>query len=188
MILPDGQPLRWDMPGFVWGGNVPEHLHPPKNMSNNRISITQTEPQKQAVRDAIAALKVLLAWRISLGGDRKFAQLGEKGIPWDLKLREYEPIHAAHVPGYVDRPELARDREGFDFASEVERLLEPLLEDIKDTRAALSNDIYMADLKIYHAFEGAAAAGAPGMDTVFNDLQERFPKAYSRNPRPPQTP
>jgi len=118
-------------------------------MSNNRVSFTQTTLQKQAIRDAIAAPEVLLAWRISLGGDRKFAQLGLDGIPWDLKLREYEPVHATHIPGYVTAPNWAATATPSTSLPKSSASSNPSSEDIKDTRAALSNDIYMADLKIY---------------------------------------
>lgn len=40
MILPDGEPLRWDMgPGFVWGGDVPPNYLPKKKMPQIRINL-----------------------------------------------------------------------------------------------------------------------------------------------------
>jgi hypothetical protein len=172
----------------TWDGDVPARFYNNPNntmaTNDNRVSVTLTTAQKDAIRDKIIELKALLTFLISLGGNRKFAQLGENGIPWDLKIREYQVTHAAQVPGYVNLAELAKDREFFDFISEVERLLGPVTEDIKDTRAAASADVYAGDLKIYHAFEGAAFANVPGMDTVFGDLKDRFPVAYSRNPKP----
>ena len=40
MILPNGEPLRWDMgPEFVWDGDVPAHLLPKKRMPQIRVNL-----------------------------------------------------------------------------------------------------------------------------------------------------
>ena len=62
MILPDGQPLRWDMgPEYRWDGNVPENLQPKTPMQQNDISITVTAQAEADVLAKAEALRLSIA-------------------------------------------------------------------------------------------------------------------------------
>ena len=53
--------------------------------------------------------------------------------------------------------------------------LQQLVEKLDDTTLQAGSEAYTAALVFYTAVKGAARAGEPGMKTVYDDLQARFP-------------
>src|SRR5258708_2052813 len=83
MILPNGEPLRWDMgPEFVWDGNVPPHLYPPTQnpMTQNLISATLAQTLADELIADIAALRAKQqAFLMVLSADAK-SSVAKKGL------------------------------------------------------------------------------------------------------------
>ena len=48
---PDGTPLRWDQPGLVWGGNVPEPPNKPKKMPQLRVQLSFSNAPDHSVEE-----------------------------------------------------------------------------------------------------------------------------------------
>jgi len=165
-------------PDFRWTATCTEYLYPKKIMSNN--AFLQPKPHCKSKPSATPLRReILLAWRISLGGGPQVRALGWTAS-LDLKLREYEPVHATHIPGYVDRAELGRDRDS-STSLPNSTLLDPSSKTSRTPGAALSNDIYMADLKIYHAFEGARRSRRTGHGHRLQHLRA-LPSRTTRQP------
>ena len=76
MILPNGEPLRWDTPGARWGGTVEEVMaaiaEKNKAMSNqNKVSAQLVAQTVTEILAAFATIKTKLPFLISLTDDER---------------------------------------------------------------------------------------------------------------------
>lgn len=185
-------PVAWDSPDLVWDGDLPTETHPSTTMSNdNRISITISAAQKQAIVDAIAALHTALTEPVDVLTNltaeerRTLPKIGDKSLAFDQKCADYMAQNPEMVPNFVDSAETGKDRTLVSDLVPCLRDLAPLCEGLEDTVTLAYSDLYLADLAFYQSVKVAAKRGVAGADTIYNDLKVRFPGRSGGSPVPP---
>ena len=157
--------------------------------SDNRISIDITPVQKTAIVDAVAALKTALQGIIiNLTKEERqtLPKIGDKTLAFDEKCKAYMASRPELVPGFIDLVELAKDRKGIADLLPCLQEIAPICEGLEDTISLLYTDIYVADLAFYANVKQAKKRGVPGTDTIYDDMQARFPgRPKAEPPTPP---
>ncbi len=180
MILPNGEPLRFDMgPAFVWDGNVPENLNQTNHpmTEDNRISATLSAANLTAVLAAIDTIKTLMPFLVALTDEqrRELVRIGDKGQGFNEKVAGYMASHPQFTPNYVEAAEVTKDRTLDGQVLQVLTRLRPLCVNVEDTHLVINSDIQMANLGYYNNVAQAAKRGQPGADTIYDELSSRFP-------------
>jgi len=137
----------------------------------------------QAIQDAIQTLNTRLAPHlISLTADtrRELPKMGDKSLAFVSKAREYANNHPDMVPGFLNLALFEADLRGVDTLSNLQRTLQPLVDNLDDSLTLTGSEAYQAALVFYRSVRAAAQSGMPNAKTVYDDLSARFP-AGSRN-------
>lgn len=189
MILPNGQPLRWDMgPEFRWDGNVPESLtNPPIHMPNdNLISDEMTTAAVTAVNNAITAIRTNMSFLISLTNTerRSKAKLGDGRVALDEDAYPLMAQNPSLIPAFVVLTEVTKDRVLRTQIDAIRLSLTSLCSDVDDTELVLGHEMLKAYLAFYSNAQQAAVRGVAGAQTVVDTLAPYF----ARPSRPPATP
>lgn len=188
MILPNGEPLRWDTPGARWGGTVEEVMaaieQKKKSMNQNLVS---AELAAQAVTDintALATIRTKLPFLINLTPEQRrnlkhAASSGQGVIQDSLTFVAQNP---SAMPGDFDAAEFAKDGALLSAFGPVAASVAQLAEDVDDTFIALQADLYSEFLDVY-AF--AKANNRKGTyDTFVNSVKGRFAKTNAKTAQP----
>lgn len=146
------------------------------NMTNNRLSITLTAAQINAVRTAIATIRTNLPMLIGLTTDER------KTIPKidvNNKVFVEDTVNAMEnnpslLPAYFNTAELKKDLELFQQLEPLLQEINKLQELIDDTKLLAGSEAYVTALAAYRNFAAAATAGIPGADSVYDTLKARF--------------
>lgn len=192
MILPNGQPLRWDMgPEFRWDGNLPESLTNPRihMPSDNLISAEMTAAAVTAVNGAIATIRTNLPFLVSLTNAerRSKAKLGDGRVALDEDAYPLMAQNPSLVPMFVVLAEVTKDRTLRSQLDALRLSLNSLCSDIDDTELVLGHEMFKAYLAFYSNAQQAAARGVPGAQTVVDTLAPYFARP-SRTPAAPTPP
>ena len=102
-------------------------------------------------------------------------RLADKTLAFDEKCAGYMTAHPELVPSFVSVPELAKDRTLRTDLNDIARELGQVFEGVEDTIMLASSEAYMADLSFYQNVRQAAQRGVVGADSIYSDLNERFP-------------
>ena len=143
----------------------------------NRISVMINEEAQANILKAIAVISQNLPELVNLSAsDRQMLpKMGDKSVAFVNKTLEYAKQNPAIVPTFLDMGEFEKDTIA---AANIKKILNPfeqMIEKLGDTYLLAGSEAYMAALIFYNAVKGAAKAGVPGMKTIYDDLQSRFP-------------
>ncbi len=180
MILPNGEPLRFDMgPEFVWGGNVPDNLnqtYPPMS-EDNKISATLSAANLTAVLAALDTIETLMPFLVALTDEqrRELLSIGDKGMGFNDKIAGYMVSHPAFIPNYVDTAEVTKDRTLNGQVMQVLTRVRTFCSNLEDTHRVLNSDVQLANLGYFNNTAQAAKRGQADADTIYKDLSARFP-------------
>jgi len=143
----------------------------------NRISVTISEEAQANILKALAVISQNLPELVNLSAsDRQMLpKMGDKSVAFVNKNLEYAKQNPAIVPTFLDLVEFEKDTVAANSIKKVLIPMEQLLEKLGDTYLLAGSEAYMAALIFYTAIKGAAKAGVPGMKTIYDDLQSRFP-------------
>jgi len=143
----------------------------------NRISVTVSEEALANINKAIAAINENLPYLINLtpAERHQMAKMGDKTLAFVNKAFEYANQNPKIVPSFLDLNEFAKDSAAVTNLKKVLIPIEQLSEKLSDTNLMAGSEAYMAALAFYNAVKGAAKAGEPGMKSIYDDLQSRFP-------------
>jgi hypothetical protein len=152
----------------------------------NRISITISEEALAEINKAIATITQNLPDLINLtAADRQMLpKMGDKTVSFVNKNLEYARQNPRIVPSFLDMTEYQKDTLAAADIKKVLIPLEQLVEKLADTYLLSGSEAYTASLIFYNAVKGAAKAGEPGMKTIYDDLQSRFPGRGKPVPAP----
>jgi hypothetical protein len=145
--------------------------------SDNRISAVMSDEQVATVQAAVAAIREVLPFLVTLSAQERQAlpRLGPKSVGFDEKCVTYMANRPQFVPGFVDPSEVQKDRalraQMLKFAAE----LETLAGSVDDTLQLVASEVWMADLAYYQSVREAAHRGRDGAQDVCDDLRTRFP-------------
>jgi hypothetical protein len=167
--------VAFDTPGLVWDGdNLQTYTAMP---TDNRISAVIAPADKAAVLAAIQTIRTKLPFLVNLSVDERshLPKMSDKTVAFDAKCASYMTNHPELVPSFVNTTELAKDRALRNDLLDIQHELAQAAEGVDDTIMLASSEAYMADLSFYQNVRQAAQRGVVGSDTIYNDLQARFP-------------
>jgi len=143
----------------------------------NKVSITLNTEAITAITAAIGTIEQNLPALINLSvEDRKsIPKMGDKTLAFVNKTLEYARQNPQVVPAFMDVAEFEKDVAAVTSLNKVLKPLQQLVEKLDDTTLLSGSEAYMAALVFYNAVKGASKAGVPGMKTLYDDLQTRFP-------------
>lgn len=146
---------------------------------SNRISAEITPDQLAAIGAAFQQLKTLLdpILTINLTAEERRYNLkaSDKTLAFVNKTLDYAAQNPALVPVYIDLNEARRDNKLAADLNSVSQLVSTLLRAIEDAGMVAGGEAYEAALVIYHSIKGASRSNMPGVQTMYDDLKQRFP-------------
>lgn len=153
----------------------------------NRISIAINDEAIANITAAITTIEQNLPKLINLTVDERksLPKMGDRTLAFVSKALEYTKQNSQIVPNFMEVAEFEKDVTAVTALSKVLIPLQQLTEKLDDTTMLAGSEAYSAALVFYSAVKGAAKAGVPGMKTVYDDLQTRFP---GRGKTPTATP
>ena len=143
----------------------------------NKISATLTAEAQTAIANALATIEKNLPFLNNLTAQERqiLPKMGDKSMAFVYKAFEYAKQNPSIAPAFFNMAELEKD---VALVASLNRVLKPLnqlSEKIEDTSLQAGSEAYTASLVFYNAVKGAAKAGVPGMKSVYDDMQVRFP-------------
>ena len=148
-------------------------------MSNeNRISLAIPDETVTAVKQHFAEAASLLApYLVNLTPDdrKSLPKLGDKGYAFVTKGNEYLQLPSTPVPPYLNVLEVGVDLKGYEALRQLLQAIMPVIDRLNDTMTLSGSEAYGAVLTFYNYIKGAAKAGVPGAQTIYDDLSARFP-------------
>jgi hypothetical protein len=143
----------------------------------NRVSITISTETIANITKAITSIGQNLSALINLSAEDRQAlpKMGDKSMAFVNKTLEYARQNPKVVPSFLDLAEFEKDVAAVTDLKKILIPLQQLVEKLDDTTLQAGSEAYTAALVFYTAIKGAARAGEPGMKTVYDDLQARFP-------------
>jgi len=192
MVLPNGQPLRFDMAGARWDGTVEElNLSTPNTpMQQDEIDITITTDAEGAVIAKAAALRAaILEWAVVLTQDQRDAlfKLGDARMAFHDKSKNHFHQNAALTSPTVNMPKYDRDQAAFDALGRIKAAVKGATDPLDDTETLLGSDLLSADVAQYNYLPLLIRAKTAGAEAVYDDLKESWPGRGpgSKPPKPP---
>lgn len=146
------------------------------NITNNKLSVTLTQVQIDAVKAAINTIQTNLPMLVGLTNEER------KTIPKidvNNKIFVEDAINAmennpSFLPAYFNVTELKKDLTLFEQLEPLLLEINKIAEKLDDTQMLAGSEAYITALAAYRNFESAATAGIPGADSIYNLLKARF--------------
>jgi hypothetical protein len=181
MILPNGEPLRWDTPGARWDGTVEEvmaaNAQENKTMNQNLISAVLTAQAVTSINTAIATIRTNLPFLINLTPDQRrslqHASSAGQGVLQDTLT--FVQQHPEALPATFNTAEFLKDGALLTPYAPVAASIALLAEDVSDTNIALQADLYSEFLDAYAFAKANNRTGA--YDSYVNAVKGRFAKS-----------
>ena len=171
--LPKFPAIRWKMSSFGggWRG-FRDWLH----MLENKLSITITDAQIAAARQALADFKTALPFLISLSNaERKTLPKISSGSEFFVSDGlEAAATNPEFMPPYVDIAELQRDGTAYAKLAPLAVEAEQILGLLNDTTITLGSEAYVAVLAYYGSLKNASKHGVAGAKAIYDKLKLRF--------------
>ena len=147
------------------------------NLLNDRMNITATAVQVTAVKAAFQTILTNLPFLVGLTTDERKTlttiDVSNKAFTEDAINAGVN--NATLVPSYISVANMKNDLTLFTQLDELSGLANQLCERIEDTKMLAGSEAYSSALGLYKAFGAAADAGAPGADSIVDQLKKRFP-------------
>ena len=143
----------------------------------NKVSVSISSAAITNINEAINTIIQNLPDLINLTQEERqtIPKMGDKTVAFVNKNLEYAKQNPRVVPAFLNMPEFEKDVVAVTDLQKVLIPLEQLYEKLNDTTLQAGSEAYTAALIFYYAIKGAAKAGEPGVKTVYDDLQSRFP-------------
>jgi hypothetical protein len=160
-------------------------------MQENRISITVSPEDLEALQTAVATMQTILApYLITLNPtDRQtLAKMNNASLPFVQKVMDYATTNPQFVPAYIDLPELKKDVDAVDTLLQIYRPLEQLFTNLDHTVMLCGSEAYVASLTFYNSVKQAAKLNVLGAEPIANDLKTGFEVQGKKktDPEPPK--
>jgi len=157
------------------------------NAQTNRVSVTLTAAQVQAVKAALQTILQQLPFLVGLTVEERQSlpkiNIANKSFVEDSLAAMNN--NATLLPAYLNVVEVQKDFTLYRQLDELVLLANQLTERLRDTQILAGSEAYSNALIGYRLFEAAAKAGLPGADTVYEGLRERFEGQGGRLPTTP---
>ncbi|MEI6195753.1 MAG: hypothetical protein WCS42_15645 [Verrucomicrobiota bacterium] len=193
MVLPNGQKLRFDMPGVRFGGTVEEVMAALNAQNNtmstqNLVSGTLTDAQKTAIQGAVQTILANLPGAVDLSVQQRhdLVKAGDKSIAFLNRCRDLANQNPPWLPTTYPRQEFLNDLGYFEALGPEETLLRQALEKVSDTRLAAGSDAMVAGLILYGIAKAAGQGSA--LDDALAQMGGRFAHAAKAKTTPASKP
>lgn len=194
MILPNGEPLRWDTPGARWGGTVEEVMaainerDKNKTMSQNKVSDELVQQTVTEILAAYATIKEKLPFLINLTDDERahLPHIGDKSGDVLTQTLNFVSQFPEALPATFYTAEFKKDGALFNPLENVAMVSAQTDQLIQDTRLALRSDLLMAVLDVYAFAKANNRNGA--YDIYVNYMKSHFAKPRLAKPAAPTPP
>ncbi|SDC27952.1 hypothetical protein [Williamwhitmania taraxaci] len=153
-----------------------------------KIAITIDASLAQTTIDTVTTVENSLPMLINLTNDDRhnLAKMGDKTLAFVTKTLEYAKQNPSVVPAFLNVAEFENNVTTVNNLSRMQKPLRQLIEEIDDTTLYVGSEAYTDALTFYTALKGAAKANVPGMKSVYDDLQARFPGRGKGTPPTPR--
>lgn len=105
---------------------------------------------------------------------KELPKMGDKSYAFVTKALEYLKVPGTPMPPYVNVSEMEVDLKGYDTIRQILQVVMPTIDMLQDTMLLSGSEAYVAALAYYNYIKGAAKAGVPGAQTIYDDLSARF--------------
>ncbi len=182
MILPNGEPLRWDTPGARWGGTVEEVMAAIAQQQNttmatqNKVSATLAAQAVTNILAAYATIKTNLPFLINLTDDERahLPHIGDKSAEVLNQTLQFVAQFPEALPATFSIAEFQKDGALFTPFESVVMASANSNQLISDTDLALRSDLLLAILDVYAYAKANNRNGA--YDTYVNYMKGHFAK------------
>ena len=153
---------------------------------DNKVSVTISEEASANIQQALTVILQNLPELINLTKEERgtIPKMGDRTVAFVSKSLEYAKLNPRVVPSFLDLSEFEKDVNATTDLRKVFLPLQQLYEKLNDTTLQVGSEAYTAALIFYNAVKGAAKAGEPGMKTVYDDMQARFPGRGKKSSSP----
>ena len=156
------------------------------NLNSNRIAQTIAPSDvvvvKKLLSDVLVTLPFLTGLTIAERQSLPKINVSNKAFVEDCINQMNNNI--SFMPAYLNTVEMQKDLTLFHQLDEIRNIAAQVTELIEDTLMLAGSEAFISALVGYRLFGGAAAAGVPGADSIYDQLKERF-KNQSEDPEPP---
>jgi hypothetical protein len=155
-------------------------------MAYQNISVTVTNEDLEAIRQAIRTISGKMPWLITLTPDemRSLTKLGPKSIDFVTDAKLAIEAFPNIVPSSFDVIEFKKDVALFQILTEVKIHLDSLQEKLDNTYYAVGSESMVQSLEVY-SYAQTAKERVPGLKSLVEKLAERF-KRNSLKKSPPK--
>ena len=152
---------------------------------DNRISLrippAEFQSARQKLEEALALLKPHLE-SLTPGEIQELFKVGEKGSAFLEKAVGYSHTNPELAPRHLDLAEMQADYEGAEALVPLSNISQQLTDMLVSTVMLSKSEAAVAALAYYNAVKQAAHDGVPGAQTIYEDLQKRFPGRPKKKP------
>lgn len=143
----------------------------------NKISVQLAATATTAIAAALQTIQTNLPFLLNLSADerKELPKMGDKTVAFVNKALEYAKQNPTVVPTFLNVAEFGKDVDLVNALTKISIPMSQISEKLDDTTMVAGSEAYSAALVFYNAVKAAEKAGVPGMKTVYDDLQARFP-------------
>ncbi len=144
---------------------------------DNQISATLQQQEVDNLRNQVQSIRAMLPFLVNLTAEerRTYPKMGDKTLAFVTKALEYARDNYHLVPPYLNVSEFEKDMTLVQQLHSILRPLRSLLESLDDTAMLAGSESYSAALTFYQSVKLAKSMNVPGIDSIYEDLQARFP-------------
>lgn len=145
-------------------------------INSNRISVTLTDAQITALRNAFGTIESTLPFLTGLTPAERQAlpKMNNANKTFSEDANAALSINAELFPAYVKPAELANDLKLYQQLDEFVQRAARISEKLTDTQILAGSEAYVSALTVYRLAESASNAGVPGADALHSQLKKRF--------------
>jgi hypothetical protein len=156
------------------------------NLTNNRLSIILEADALKKILIQIQEINNLLPFLIGLNTEErvKLPKIDGSNRLFVQDTLKVMKQNGAIMPNFVNVEELEKDFILYEQLDAVLSAVNQLQEKLRDTQMLAGSEAYSSALMAYRMFQMAADAGLAGMDTVVDDLKQRFAGQGSSETKP----
>jgi hypothetical protein len=147
-------------------------------MSNgNQISLSIPPEKVEQVKQLYGQINGIISeYLVNLTPEqsKELPKMGDKSYAFVTKALEYLQVTGTPIPPYTNVAEMVVDMNGYDTIRQILQAAQPTIDMLQDTMLLSGSEAYVAALAYYNYIKGAAKAGVPGAQTIYDDLSARF--------------
>ena len=156
-------------------------------MNENRISISLSQADIEAINQAIATLAekfqpILIA--LEADDKKNLAKLGEKSVAFVEKSMQYTESNTEFLPAFIDAAEMKKDFTAFNLLNGFLRPLQQITKNLDDTATLCGSEAILASLAYYNSVRQAVKMSVPNASAIYGDLSQRFEAQKARKIKP----